>query len=304
MHIQTQAHTQNNVANLKVATIDDIDLDLALADLVIQGDKQTVSTSLTKFNYASIIAEPVRKQAQDAAVRIRDNIAKTQTTFIEIGRDLLATKKNLAHGAFGQWIEAEFDMNIRSAQNMMNAAELANEYKDTIILPQTVIYKLAAKSTPTEVKANVATQIKSGTIPTTKEIEHQIAQAKEIEQKRKEVDQQQKADERVLKENEQVWLKREGELRKAGQSETDIDVERKKWDVKKAKNESSKLKRKKDKAQMLNDESLRQQKESAARADLAVEFLKSRLGADFAEFRAIMTKKNIAQEFYQELQAA
>lgn len=287
MHIQTQTHTQNNVVNLNVATIDDIDLDLALADIDLTSDQKKTSVILSaapsKFDYALIATEPLRKQAQAAAIRIRANMVKTQATYIEVGRDLLAMKKELAHGQFGKWIESEFSMNIRSAQNMMNAAELADDYEALIVLPATVIYKLASKSTPAELKQKIAKQVKDGMMPADKEIILQITEAKSVQQ-------QQKNAERANRDIEQQWKKHEKQLRETGSPDKDYDAERKAWDTKNATAECTKLK---------NETA----KMSAITAN-AVELLQKGLGADFEAFCALLSKNEAFKDFRTALQAA
>ncbi|QIX20224.1 DUF3102 domain-containing protein [Agrobacterium pusense] len=43
--------------------------------------------------------------------------------FIETGRDLAVQKEALGHGNFLKWIEAEFGLGERSAQNLMSMAQ-------------------------------------------------------------------------------------------------------------------------------------------------------------------------------------
>lgn len=155
------------------------ELDAILVDMdVTPAVKAPAPVTTTLFDYTNISEDAARKQAQDAAKRIRANLKKAQASYLEIGRDLLSIKAQLAHGEFSRWVEAEFDMTIRTAQNMMNAAELANKHEAIVILPPTAIYKLAAKSTPTDLTEKIAKQVKSGVIPTVKDIEQQIAKAK------------------------------------------------------------------------------------------------------------------------------
>lgn len=217
---------RNNFAIEK--SVDDAELDALLEDLdatVPVASTSPVSTLI--FDYSKISENGIRKQAQDAATRIRTNLNKAQAAFLDIGRDLLTVKDKLAHGEFGKWIEAEFGMTTRTAQNMMNAAELVSEYEAISTLSQTVIYKLAAKSTPVEIKAHVATQIEKGTIPSSKEIEQQIVQAKHVAHQLKQITQQQKAVASAQSNGELTWNNHEKELRASGMDDLDINLERK-----------------------------------------------------------------------------
>ena len=63
-------------------------------------------------------------------MRIRLCMSRTAHDIIEIGRDLIETKKALGHGNFLPWIEAEFGMGYASASNFMNVAE---EFGDRLL---------------------------------------------------------------------------------------------------------------------------------------------------------------------------
>jgi hypothetical protein len=91
------------------------------------------------------------------ADRIRQTLVRTTGAVIEAGRDLLAAKDQLDHGQFRAWIESEFRMNIRTAQQYMSVARLAEGSKNEIVsfLSPTTARLLARKSTPTEVRDKV-----------------------------------------------------------------------------------------------------------------------------------------------------
>ncbi|UGB28689.1 DUF3102 domain-containing protein (plasmid) [Methylorubrum sp. B1-46] len=63
-------------------------------------------------------------------------------------------KELLGHGNFLPWIKDEFGMSDRTALNFMRVAE---RFKSEIVsdLPPTVLYALAAPSTPDEVKDEI-----------------------------------------------------------------------------------------------------------------------------------------------------
>jgi hypothetical protein len=65
----------------------------------------------------------VASAAQAAAERIRRRMGNAAADIIEVGRDLIATKKAVGHGNFLPWIEAEFGMSDRTARRFMDSAE-------------------------------------------------------------------------------------------------------------------------------------------------------------------------------------
>lgn len=287
--------------------LDDAELDAALEGLdTIAPVASSPAVTTLIFDYSKISENGIRKQAQDAATRIRTNLNKAQAAFLDIGRDLLTVKDKLAHGEFGKWIEAEFGMTTRTAQNMMNAAELVSEYEAISTLSQTVIYKLAAKSTPVEIKAHVATQIENGTIPSSKEIEQQIVQAKHVAHQLKQITQQQKAVDRAQNDSELTWEDREKELRASGMDDLDINLVRKKWELEKTKKELSILKKQKREEEQIQEQTIalqREQEERETIATRAVAFLQDHLGDDFVEFLNIISNLNDVLMFEQALKA-
>ena len=110
-----------------------------------------MSTAITP-NELKIIAE-----------RIRERIRRTTTDIIATGHDLLGVKSNLDHGAFHSWIETEFGINARTAQNYMRAATWAEGKSELVShLPPSTVYLLAAPSTPEEFTTEVLSNIESG----------------------------------------------------------------------------------------------------------------------------------------------
>jgi Protein of unknown function (DUF3102) len=51
---------------------------------------------------------------------------------IETGRDLVAIKEKMPHGDFQLWIDAEFQMSPRTAENYMNAAKFVEGKNATV----------------------------------------------------------------------------------------------------------------------------------------------------------------------------
>jgi hypothetical protein len=87
--------------------------------------------------------------------RIRTQMMKTVAPIIAIGREFIAAKKILRHGAFGDWVESESGFTMRTAQNYMKAARLASKYESVSHLPAATLYRLSSRRTPVELRDKV-----------------------------------------------------------------------------------------------------------------------------------------------------
>jgi len=78
-------------------------------------------------------------------------------SIIEVGRELIAQKKELGHGNFLPWIESEFKMSSNSAMRYMQVAtEFGDKFSTVENLAPSVLYALAAPSTPEPVLERAA----------------------------------------------------------------------------------------------------------------------------------------------------
>lgn len=119
------------------------------------------------------------KELRPIADRIRARIRRSTEDIFAIGEDLLAVKKLLSHGRFTKWIEAEFDMTDRTAQNFMRVAERLGSKTEIIsVLPPTTLYKLSAKSTPDEVVTKVVSDLEAGKTVKPFEVDLEIKKAR------------------------------------------------------------------------------------------------------------------------------
>jgi Protein of unknown function (DUF3102) len=135
--------------------------------------------SLTPFNYAELPAE-VRAPVGASADRIRNLMKRTVDDIISCGHELETIKKLLPHGAFGQWLSAEFGMSERSAERYMRAARWAKGKSDTLtILEPAALYLLSAPSTPEPVQEIVARKAAAGERLAAKTIREMVRDAKE-----------------------------------------------------------------------------------------------------------------------------
>ncbi|SEH23595.1 DUF3102 domain-containing protein [Rhizobium sp. NFR12] len=133
------------------------------------------SAEVYAFDYSGV-SDEVAKEAEATAKRIRNRL-KVHT--LETGKELLNVKKELGHGKFGKWLEFHFGWKERTAQNYMTLATAFGATPQVIdALPQSTVYKLAAKSTPDELRQSVIDEVKRGEKPDHKRIEKEIAATK------------------------------------------------------------------------------------------------------------------------------
>jgi len=142
-----------------------------------------MTTALTvipdPFDYSAIDADTV-SDLRAQARRIRKRIGKATQDLIDIGRDLLAAKKNLLdHGDFIKWVESEVGIVRRTAQAYMALAKLADDNGAAIaLLPPTTAHRLAAKSVPPEIVSEVVSKALSGEVLADRTVAEMISVAK------------------------------------------------------------------------------------------------------------------------------
>ncbi|WP_284946725.1 hypothetical protein [Acidisoma cladoniae] len=128
----------------------------------------------TPFSYAALdpsVASMARKAA--------DDIRQSQKSFLaDIGKALLAVKAGMTHGMFGAWLDAEFRMGARTAENYMNAAKFLEGKSETVsLLPPTAVYALAAKDADPIVVAEVLAEAEAGAVLSASVVRDRLAGA-------------------------------------------------------------------------------------------------------------------------------
>ncbi len=129
-----------------------------------------------EFDYddlGSDIRQAVEQQTDDIRVLVK----QTAQNILTIGGKLLRVKEALDHGQFGTWLSAEFGWTDRTARNFMRVAE---RFKSEIIsdltnIGSTVLYLLAAPSTPDEVVKETFERVRADEKPTVAEVKEKIA---------------------------------------------------------------------------------------------------------------------------------
>ena len=122
----------------------------------------------------------VAADMRERAYRIRK---MQQDAVVEVGRQLLAAKEQVAHGCFRAWVETACQMHIRTAERAMQAARMVEENDKLSYLPPDGLLALAAPSVPEGAKAKIVEQINADAKPTAAEIKRQIKAAKHAQKR-------------------------------------------------------------------------------------------------------------------------
>lgn len=118
-----------------------------------------------------------------AAERVRAKDQQARSNLIDIGSDLIKVKAKLDHGQFGAWLKAEFQWDERTAQRYMEVAEKFGDKSDIVsLLPVAATQKLAARSTPAEVRGAVVARVRAGEKFTGKAVELMVKAARASKQ--------------------------------------------------------------------------------------------------------------------------
>ncbi|MEY9780345.1 DUF3102 domain-containing protein [Sinorhizobium fredii] len=129
-----------------------------------------------------------------AADRIRSLHKRSVESVVFIGRELRQVKDLLPHGDFLSWIDKEFRMTPRTAQNYMRTVDLCEKYETVSYLEASAIYALAAPSTPEPTRQEIISRIEGGEKLPAGEVKEIIADAKKEQAKAKVSPDQRKRD--------------------------------------------------------------------------------------------------------------
>ena len=104
------------------------------------------------------------EQAELAAIttRVRETLQRTASEILAVGADLIQAKALLGHGRFGDWLDNEFSLSRRSAEQFMAAARRFGGKSEIVShLPAGAVLELSAPSVPDELVEKVI----SGEVP-------------------------------------------------------------------------------------------------------------------------------------------
>jgi hypothetical protein len=103
-----------------------------------------------------------------------------RSAIVDLGKHLDTAKRLLEHGAFSAWAEAELKMTLRTAERYIMTARFLDGKPDTMsLLPSTILYALAAPSTPANLVEEVVAEAEAGALPTPHEIKSRLTSASE-----------------------------------------------------------------------------------------------------------------------------
>ena len=139
----------------------------------------------TGFDYAALPVDSALT-ARAAAERIKLRLKRTVEDIIEIGRELTAVKEEFPHGKFLPWIAAEFEMTQSIAYNFMQVNDRfgGDKLMNFISFKPSVLYALAAPSTPDAVIDKAVEKAESGAKVTVLDVKDWKALEAELESER------------------------------------------------------------------------------------------------------------------------
>lgn len=131
------------------------------------------------FDYSAFSASDAAF-LQSSAKRVCVLIRRSVKIILEIGDELTEIKRMLPHGQFAAFCDAEMGLEPRTVEHYMSLAEFAKKYPPALVaqLPARAGYQLAEKSAPTEVVAEIMSQVSDGKRFTINEVSSRLAAAK------------------------------------------------------------------------------------------------------------------------------
>lgn len=117
------------------------------------------------FDYAALNTD-ARHVVQRCTTEIHERTRRARQDMIAVGQRLIEVKAQLGHGQFGNWLKAEFAWSDQTALNLMNVARMGDHIPNHLEIAPTVLYALAAPSTPTEVRTAIIDRAAQGEVIT------------------------------------------------------------------------------------------------------------------------------------------
>lgn len=143
-------------------------------------------TQQLTFNYNDL-PPAAQIAARTAAERIKMRLRRTAEDIVEIGRELNEIKFQIGHGKFLPWIEAEFNMNRSTAHRFMAVADKFGEMSQIATFNPSILYQLAAPSTPDEVIEKATEKAAAGEKVSVEDVKRWKAEAERAHAQAKEL---------------------------------------------------------------------------------------------------------------------
>lgn len=125
-----------------------------MSDLIIHGDHLPAISvdpasdvkGVGRFDYG-LLPEEEAQALRESRTRIHTEKKNTAEAYIAIGRQLRLVKKIVGHGRFRAWVESECGFCLRTAQNYMTVARLADKNAPVALLPLNSAYRMTGRRT-------------------------------------------------------------------------------------------------------------------------------------------------------------
>jgi hypothetical protein len=114
--------------------------------------------------------ETSEQQLRALAEQVRNHSRSSTKAIIATGVALRRAKRSLGHGKFRQWVVAECGFTMRTAQNYMRAAALADKSESVSLLDPAALHRVARPGTPPGVVDHVLERLNEGCALTEAEI--------------------------------------------------------------------------------------------------------------------------------------
>lgn len=147
--------------------------------VVLVSTTSTLTAADLRYDYGQV-DQASREGVIAAALDIRTHAARAKDSMIKIGLKLASVKGLLPHGQFSDWCETEFEMSQRSAQRMMQAAEVFGSKSDTVsLLSDSAMYLLSGPSVPEAAREEIVIEAQAtGKSPTKGQVQMAIKKHK------------------------------------------------------------------------------------------------------------------------------
>ncbi len=108
------------------------------------------------------VSSDAQAELMEISARVRDRLRRTAGDILAIGAELIRAKELLPHGGFGPWLDREFSLSGRTAEQFMAATRRFGTRSEAVShLPAGAVLELSAPSVPDELVQRVL----SGEVP-------------------------------------------------------------------------------------------------------------------------------------------